>query len=108
MHLEATRQKLIKEMATLTARKGVIEAHLRNADRELPDDWSERATFVENDEVLEALDDHGRRRLAALNAALERMDKGTWGVCRTCEEDINPRRMKALPEADMCVECASD
>ena len=105
---EAVRQKLIEELRTLSGRQDVIEAHLRNADRSVPDDWSDRATFTENDEVLEALDDHGRARLAALRGALIRIEEGVFGSCVSCGEDIDPRRLAAMPEAEQCVACAAE
>ena len=104
---ETIREHLIEELRTLTARQNIIGAHLRNADRAMPDDWGERATFIENDEVLEALDDHGRARLAILQAALVRIEDGSWGRCAACGEDINPRRLAAMPETERCIDCAT-
>lgn len=40
-----------------------------------------------------------------LNAALERVDNGTYGICRECREPINPRRIEAVPAAVMCIAC---
>ena len=43
--------------------------------------------------------------LAAVEAALERIDAGTYGVCRDCKEKIPARRLDVLPYADRCVTC---
>jgi DnaK suppressor protein len=51
----------------------------------------------------------GRRRQAMLvkiAAALLRMDKEEYGLCKTCEEAINPKRLEYDPTAVMCVSCA--
>lgn len=106
MTLDQTRQKLVEELKELKARHDHIEAHLRNADRTVPQDSGERATFTQNDEVLEALDDSGRLRLAALTTAIERMDAGTWGACAECGKDIQTKRLDALPESTTCIRCA--
>ncbi len=45
-------------------------------------------------------------RLRALETAAERIRHGTYGVCRLCGEPIAPRRLKALPEAELCLPCA--
>jgi RNA polymerase-binding transcription factor DksA len=45
--------------------------------------------------------------LAQLADAIERLDKGTWGVCVTCLGAIGRNRLRALPEARSCVRCSS-
>ena len=100
------RELLLTELRELSERQRHIEAHLRNKDRTMPQDSGEQALFVENDEVLEALDDHGRARLAALRAALARMDAGQWGICAVCGDPIPAARLKVMPEASTYVGCA--
>ena len=46
-------------------------------------------------------------RVTQIEAALERLDEGTWGVCERCGEQIAAGRMQALPTATRCVACAS-
>lgn len=46
-------------------------------------------------------------RIAQIEAALARLDDGTWGVCERCGEKIAGARMQALPTATLCVDCAS-
>jgi len=104
--LRTLHQTLTQEAATLAARVQTIEAHLRGTDRDAPTDWTDRAQFLENDEVLEALDDHERARLVQVRQALQRIDAGTYGVCATCGEPINPRRLEALPATTICIGCA--
>jgi RNA polymerase-binding protein DksA len=100
------RKQLLEQRAGLTSRHARIDAHLHNADRELPQDWQDRASVIENDEVLEALDVHSRRELDQISAALERMDAGTWGECAACGGEISVGRLKARPMAIRCVDCA--
>ncbi len=52
----------------------------------------------------------GERRLAQLreiDAALRRIDVGSYGDCQDCEEPIDPRRLEADPTARLCIDCAS-
>jgi len=44
--------------------------------------------------------------LAAIAAALERIDQGTYGRCEECDAEIPEARLRALPYARYCVECA--
>ena len=80
-----------------------IAAHLRSPGNP---DWAEQATQRENDEVLEALDDTEREEIRHLVSAIARIDAGKFGSCETCEREIEPRRLEALPWATHCVECA--
>ncbi len=51
----------------------------------------------------------GRRRelmLKKITAALARMDKDDYGLCRSCDEPINPKRLEYDPTAMLCVSCA--
>lgn len=46
-------------------------------------------------------------RIDHIEAALHRLDEGSWGVCEACGERIASARMEALPTATLCVDCAS-
>src|ERR1044071_7376681 len=43
--------------------------------------------------------------LAALDAALERIDSGTYGICESCGKPISALRLRVLPFASHCVAC---
>jgi DnaK suppressor protein len=47
-----------------------------------------------------------RIRLADLDAALLRIDDGTYGTCRGCDQPIDEQRLRALPGAVHCIHCA--
>ena len=47
-------------------------------------------------------------RLRRLEAALARVEDEDFGVCAECGEDIPPARLRAVPEATLCVECAQN
>lgn len=40
-----------------------------------------------------------------LRSAIDRIDDGTYGTCRECEEEIAPKRLKAIPWAQLCIHC---
>lgn len=46
-----------------------------------------------------------QKRLADVEAALERLDAGTYGICTICGGKIDPERLLALPWTDRCIEC---
>ena len=40
-----------------------------------------------------------------INAALKRLDNGTYGTCERCERPIEPERLVARPYAEYCLHC---
>jgi DnaK suppressor protein len=64
---------------------------------------------------MEALNDKGvnehvlaqnRQTLDRLHNALDRIDRGTYGVCARCGEEIPLARLQLVPEALICVPCS--
>ena len=45
------------------------------------------------------------RYLHHLNEALGRIEKGTYGLCRTCNGEISKKRLEAVPHATQCIKC---
>ncbi len=43
--------------------------------------------------------------LRAIHHAIARIKRGTYGICAQCGSAIDPNRLRALPEAALCVEC---
>jgi DnaK suppressor protein len=93
---------------TLTARVAELERSTRQRDgiaierrADLVDDVlcaSERALVVSNL-------DRDSRQLRDARAALDRIEDGSFGICQECEEDIHPKRLRAVPWAAFCIRC---
>ena len=47
----------------------------------------------------------GAKILQAIEEALYRMEKGTYGICRDCGEPIAPARLNAIPWTRVCITC---
>lgn len=103
--LLADRDRTIEQVAALS--RDVAEV-MRAADDVATDDEHdpEGHTIAWERQQLSALLHDARARLADLDAALERLDRGTYGICRTCGRDIGPQRLAALPATPFCVQCA--
>jgi DnaK suppressor protein len=61
------------------------------------------ATF--DRELDYTLEDNSEHVLGEIDAALKRIDDGTFGRCGRCGEPIAEARLEALPWATMCIEC---
>jgi DnaK suppressor protein len=58
-------------------------------------------------EVEETMERQGmaaqnEQQVAEIDAALARIDDGTWGHCRVCGKEIDEERLEARPQADTC------
>jgi RNA polymerase-binding protein DksA len=100
------REQLLARRRELVARVQSIENSFRREDEPLEKDAEEQSLQIENDDVLKALDQAGRRELASVERALARMDAGEYGTCSRCGEPISPARLRALPAAELCIRCA--
>ena len=54
--------------------------------------------------MLAAMDGN---ELESIDEALDRIEDGIYGKCVICEKEINPKRLEALPDAKLCIECKS-
>lgn len=96
--------------AELEQRLEALNIKLREIDAELDShqsrDWEELAVEREGDEVLEGEGRAGQAEIAAINAALARIDEGSYGDCVRCGETIVEARLDLLPYTPFCAECA--
>lgn len=58
-------------------------------------------------ELLFELSDNERVTLDQIEAALRKIDKGTYGLCESCQKGISKARLAALPFARYCISCQS-
>jgi len=58
------------------------------------------------EEITLGLVANEQRLLAEVDAALARMDANSYGVCTQCRKGIAKERLRALPYAPLCVDCA--
>ncbi len=105
-HLESERRALLRSIEARDADvAGIIAAREgSNVDDEHDPEGSTIAFERSQADHAAA---SARRRLAAVEAALARLDDCSYGVCEVCGRPIAPGRLEALPTATRCVRCAS-
>lgn len=108
--LERLRKQLQEERASAIAelrRYGADPDSERVAPIAVDDNFADSAAATaERAEVLSFIDST-RERLAEVEAALRKMDEGTYGVCEICGKPIAEARLEARPLSVRCVECAT-
>lgn len=95
------KQKLIKEVLLNQ------EASNESIDGEVLD-LADQASDSYDKDLANSLSETERARLNAVEAALGRVDLGTYGVCEACGNPIPLPRLKVLPFAKLCVQCQQE
>jgi DnaK suppressor protein len=104
MDMSAARARLEGERHRL---QGVLFAAGREsgeAEGGRPDQLSaEQAAETLNRELDTSVEQRVRSELAAVEAALHRLDLGRYGLCEVCGQEISEGRLEAMPAARYCV-----
>ena len=103
LQLEYFRQKLLRWRAELLAESSETLQHLKEESLAEPD-ITDRAS-LETERALELRTrDRERKLIAKIDAALERIQDGTYGYCEETDEPISLRRLEARPIATLSLE----
>ncbi len=96
-------QKRREELVTRADRARDDAAHRRQA---VSQDFSEQASERQNDDVLRGIESAARAEIEQIDSALGRLQRGEYGICTRCGQDIEAARLEAIPHADRCQSCA--
>ena len=98
------KQLLVKqeEILRMVARS---EQDGREADNEITQDLADRAANSYTKEFLFHQSDDNRRILQLVQEALRRTNEGSYGLCVECQQDVQRKRLDAVPWARHCIEC---
>jgi len=104
--LDELRAATLERLAALQGEhRAVVDASRdSNADDEHD---PEGATIAFERAQVDALARDAVERLASVDAALARLDDGTYGTCTVCGQPIAAARLEARPTATTCVGCAA-
>ena len=100
--LWAERGRLVEQIARWEQTERVLLDEIHE-----PGDSVDRATDQRAVAAIEPLSRRAKRRLRAIELALERAEHGRLGLCERCQGRIPPPRLRAVPEATLCVRCAA-
>lgn len=96
----------------IAKRKSIVEVVQRSEDygREVDSDESamdiaDKASSSYTKEFMFSKSNSDRQLLQAIDAALDRIDSGEYGLCDECGEQIGEKRLTAIPWADLCIRC---
>ncbi len=93
------RQQELRQTVNRTAQDG------READVESAQDIADRAAQSYTKEFLFHQSNNERQLLQMVEEALNRIHEGTFGQCIACGEEINLKRLDAVPWTRHCIQC---
>jgi DnaK suppressor protein len=114
--MAATRYKNIREQLEIEHKRLTEELAQLQTSAPTTEERREGSPFGKREEeateTLElekrlTLENRIRQEIASVEHALEKIEKGTYGKCENCGQDIAPERLEALPQATLCVNCKS-
>ena len=101
--VEYFRQKLLRWRAELLADSSETLRHLQEESLLKPD-LTDRASLETERAIELRTRDRERKLISKIDAALGRLDSGTYGYCEETEEPIGIRRLEARPIATLSIE----
>lgn len=103
------RGKITAQLETFAGKSKDLKGDFDTKFDEVGDRPEENASEVEMYENNLGVEHQLELDLAAINEALAKMDKGTYGICTNCgkSQTIDIKRLKAFPEAKTCIKCES-
>jgi DnaK suppressor protein len=102
---ENYRDALVRKKAEILSTGGVrpLAATMENNSRQ--GDMADQADGNNEVHIQLKLKQTDAKILQAIEEALARLEKGTYGTCRDCGEPISPARLSAIPWTRVCITC---
>ncbi len=104
--LEAERQLALRRLADLTGDFNEVVAASRDSNADDEHD-PEGATIAFERSQVAALVLQLQGHVAEVEATIQRLEDGTYGICERCGHSIAKARLEARPAARTCISCAS-
>jgi DnaK suppressor protein len=105
MDVQIFKAALLKKRTEILGTGGIkpLQASMENNTRQ--GDMADQASGNNEVHIQLKLKQTDAKILQAIEEALSRIDKGTYGVCRDCGEQIAEARLHAIPWTRVCISC---
>ena len=116
-----SKESVINAQQRLEEKKKQLEGELSSFATKDPDvkgDWDTKYPRVPEGDLEDAageVEEYSTKlhiefslenQLKEIDAALDRIAKGTYGICENCKKEISQERLEVSPEAGLCLDCA--
>lgn len=103
--LDVFRKRLEERQQALRKTVSRTEEDGRVADQDSAQDIADRAANSYTKEFLFSVSNNERQLLNMVETALQRIREGTFGECVHCGNEINSKRLEAVPWTRYCIAC---
>ena len=113
--LDFFKKLILEKLAQTSDDIESIESTSRNDGKEVTSEdrstyslhMADHGTDAMEKEKSQLLAQRGGDYIEYLNEALQRIDEGTFGICRICGGEVGRARLEAVPTATQCIRCKS-
>ncbi|MEK7609394.1 MAG: TraR/DksA family transcriptional regulator, partial [Patescibacteria group bacterium] len=102
--LEKEKETLTEELRSVAHPDKKVKGDWDADYKDLGNDWDDNSQEVTEYATRLPLEHELEVRLSEVNAALEKMAKGSYGICEKCGQAMDIDRLRAEPSARMCVD----
>ena len=100
------RERTVKAIAYLhEENRGTTEDEQRELSGGLDNHLADMATHTYDRELDSTLEESEGQHLGHIDAALKRIEAGTYWICENCGRPIGLERLEAMPWATLCIDC---
>lgn len=108
IEIEQLKQKLELQREELLQVLTRLQCETRSLDVDSAQDRADQCVIAVSKESLFEQSSQRRTMLRLIEAALRRITDGSFGVCVACGDDIQDRRLRALPWTQFCLRCQEE
>jgi DnaK suppressor protein len=102
---EHFKKKLLEKKGDLFKTVSKTEQYGREADEDATQDIADKAANSYTKEFLFSQSSNERSTLQLINEALQRLESGNFGACVSCQNEIQQKRLEAVPWTRHCISC---
>jgi DnaK suppressor protein len=103
--VEIYRKRLLEKRDELLRSVSKSDQDGREADEEGTQDIADKASNAYTKEFLFHQSNDNRQILLLVDEALDRIKSGSYGLCVECQDEVQSKRLEAVPWARHCIEC---
>jgi DnaK suppressor protein len=103
--LEFFRKRLMQQRGDILSKAKKLKEDSYSLGTDGIQDMADAASNTYTADILMSISDNDLTILKDIDSALDKISKGTYGICEECEEKINEKRLEANPVARYCITC---
>jgi DnaK suppressor protein len=98
-------RRLLTERLEALLHEAARTVNAMTAEEGSSGDITDQATVESDRDFVLRVRDRERKLIVKIRAALDRIHKGTYGICEECGEEISVQRLMACPVTTLCIDC---